>query len=100
MVGLAWWVRGRVGRVWLPRIMGGGLYGTLGMGAYPNADAVIARRLAAAREEIGHVAEFDYVIINAQFETAIQDLLAIVRSQRLGGEKQLWRHQELLQKFN
>lgn len=65
-----------------------------------DADAVIARRLAAAREEIGHVAEFDYVIINAQFETAIQDLLAIVRSQRLRGEKQLWRHQELLQKFN
>jgi guanylate kinase len=65
-----------------------------------DADTVIARRLAAAREEIGHVAEFDYVIINAQFETAIQDLLAIVRSQRLRGEKQLWRHQELLQKFN
>jgi guanylate kinase len=65
-----------------------------------DADAVIARRLAAAREEIGHVAEFDYVIINNQFEAAIQDLLAIVRSQRLRGEKQLWRHQELLQKFN
>jgi guanylate kinase len=65
-----------------------------------DADAVIARRLAAAREEISHVAEFDYVIINAQFEAAIQDLLAIVRSQRLRGEKQLWRYQELLQKFN
>jgi guanylate kinase len=65
-----------------------------------DADVVIARRMAAVREEIGHVAEFDYVIINAQFETAVQDLLAIVRSQRLRGEKQLWRHQELLQKFN
>jgi guanylate kinase len=65
-----------------------------------DADAVVARRLAAAREEIGHVAEFDYVIINAEFETAIQDLLAVVRAQRLRGEKQLWRHQELLQKFN
>jgi guanylate kinase len=65
-----------------------------------DADAVIARRLAAAREEIDHVAEFDYVIINNKFEAAIQDLLAIVRSQRLCGEKQLWRHQELLQKFN
>jgi guanylate kinase len=65
-----------------------------------DVDAVIARRLAAAREEIDHVAEFDYVIINAQLETAIQDLLAIVRTQRLRGEKQLWRHQELLQKFN
>lgn len=62
--------------------------------------AVIARRLAAAKEEIGHVGEFDYVIINDQFETAIQDLLAIIRAQRLRGEKQLWQHQELLRKFN
>ena len=60
---------------------------------------VIARRLAGAREEIAHVSEFDYVIINDQFETALHDLLAIVRSHRLGTEKQLWRHQELLQKF-
>ena len=58
--------------------------------------AVIARRLEAAREEIGHVGEFDYVIINDQFDVALQDLLAIVRAQRLRGEKQLWRHQDLL----
>ena len=60
---------------------------------------VIARRLAAAREEIGHVSEFDYVIINDQFEMATQDLLAITRSQRLRSEKQLTRHQDLLQKI-
>lgn len=65
-----------------------------------DSEAVIARRLAAAREEISHVGEFDYVIINDLFETAIQDLLAIVRSQRLRGEKQLWRHQELLRNFS
>jgi len=61
--------------------------------------AVIERRLAAAREEIAHVGEFDYVIINDQFPVAVQELLAIVRAQRLRGEKQMWRHQELLQKF-
>lgn len=60
---------------------------------------VIARRLAAAREEISHVGEFDYVIINNRFDVALQDLLAIVRTQRLRGEKQLWRHQELLLAF-
>lgn len=60
---------------------------------------VIARRLAAAREEISHVGEFDYVIINDRFETAIHDLLAIIRAQRLRGEKQLRQHQELLQNF-
>ncbi len=64
-----------------------------------DAAEVIARRLAAAQEEIGHVGEFDYVIINDRFDIALQDLLAIVRAQRLRGEKQLWRHQELLQAF-
>ena len=64
-----------------------------------DSDAVIARRLAAAREEISHVSEFDYVIINDRFEVAIHDLLAIVRCQRLRCEKQLARHQDLLQKI-
>jgi guanylate kinase len=65
-----------------------------------DSQEVIARRLAGARAEISHVGEFDYVIINDEFEMALQDLLAIVRSQRLRAEKQLYRHQELLQKFN
>ena len=60
---------------------------------------VIARRLAAARDEISHVGEFDYVIINDRFETAIHDLLAIIRAQRLRGDKQLRQHQELLRNF-
>lgn len=65
-----------------------------------DSQEVIARRLAGARAEISHVGEFDYVIINDQFETAIHDLLAIVRTQRLRVEKQLRRHQDLLQKFS
>lgn len=64
-----------------------------------DSDAVIARRLAAAQEEISHVGEFDYVIINDQFDVAIHDLLAIVRCQRLRGEQQLRRHSDLLQNF-
>lgn len=60
---------------------------------------VIARRLVAAREEMSHIAEFDYVIINDLFEVAVEDLLAIIRTQRLRRDKQLWRHQELLQKL-
>ncbi|MGB7541175.1 MAG: guanylate kinase [Burkholderiales bacterium] len=43
----------------------------------------IRTRLANAREEISHVAEFDYVIINNNFEEARQDLAAIVRAFRL-----------------
>ena len=60
---------------------------------------VIARRLAAARDEMRHVAEFDYVTINDRFEHALEDLRAIVRSQRLRREKQLVRYQDVVQKL-
>ena len=49
----------------------------------------IARRLAAAREEINHLREFDYVIINDDFTTAVQDLCAVVRAARLRTALQL-----------
>lgn len=60
---------------------------------------VIAKRVAVAREEMRHVVEFDYVTINDQFETALQDLAAIVRTQRLKMPAQLARYQTLVQKL-
>lgn len=48
-----------------------------------DSDAVIRRRLASAEQEISHAPEFDYVIINKDFETAKQDLQAIIRVERL-----------------
>lgn len=60
---------------------------------------VIARRFAAAREEMSHVAEFDYVTINDEFDSALQDICAIVRSQRLKRDRQLRRHELLLQEL-
>ncbi|MES3013612.1 MAG: guanylate kinase [Pseudomonadota bacterium] len=44
---------------------------------------VIARRMENARIEVSKAREFDFVIINALFETALFDLKAIVHSQRL-----------------
>lgn len=44
---------------------------------------IIARRMAAAREDISHALEFDYLVINDQFVDALADLLAIARAQRL-----------------
>lgn len=44
---------------------------------------VIAQRLAAARAEIEHYVEFDYVIINNDFQTALDDLRAILRASGL-----------------
>lgn len=61
-----------------------------------DSEEVIQRRVAAAREDISHVSEFDYVIINDDFDTAQQDLLAVVRAQRLTIGAQLARHGELI----
>jgi guanylate kinase len=44
---------------------------------------VIGTRLANARDEVAHAREFDFVIINALFETALFDLKTVVHSQRL-----------------
>jgi guanylate kinase len=64
-----------------------------------DAPDVIARRLAAAREEIGHVGEFKYVIINDDFERAAQDLISIVRVQRLLAPVQLVRHRDKINRM-
>jgi guanylate kinase len=57
---------------------------------------VIERRLANAREEIAHVAEFDYVIINQSFDVAVVDLVSIVRANRLRTTTQLARFRDLI----
>jgi guanylate kinase len=59
--------------------------------------SVIARRLEGAVDEMGHWEEFDYVIINQDFATAVDDLTAIVRAARLKVARQRARHARLLQ---
>ena len=58
---------------------------------------VIAKRVAAARTEMSHVSEFDYVTINDDFDVALQDITAIIRAQRLAGKVQLQRYASLIQ---
>jgi guanylate kinase len=57
---------------------------------------VIAKRVAAARGEISHVGEFDYVIINEEFNRAAQDLISIIRAERMRLPRQLARHADLI----
>lgn len=61
-----------------------------------DSDAVIAQRLEAAREEMRHCGEFDYVIMNQDFARAVDDLSAIVRAARLTAPRQLVRHAKAL----
>lgn len=45
--------------------------------------AVIDKRMAQARSEISHYAEADYLLVNDDFDRALDDLVAIVRAQPL-----------------
>jgi len=47
-------------------------------GRSTDSEAVIARRLKDAAQDLAHWAEFDYVVINDRFEQALEDLRAIV----------------------
>jgi guanylate kinase len=58
---------------------------------------VIAKRLAAAKTEIAHYVEFDYLVVNDDFKMALADLMAIVRSSRLGINEQQHNCRRLLQ---
>ena len=57
-----------------------------------DSEDVIGRRLLAARGEMRHVAEFDYVIINNELPAALDDLVAVVRAARLRYANQHARH--------
>ena len=59
-----------------------------------DAPEVIARRLAGAGAEMVHAGQFDYVIINDDFERAKDDLIAIVRASRLSFKTQAVRERE------
>ena len=59
-------------------------------------DAVIAKRMAAVSVDVGHIAEFDYVIINDNLKEALHELDALVLSAKLTCSKQLTRHQSLI----
>ncbi|HEV7269543.1 guanylate kinase [Pseudoxanthomonas sp.] len=61
-----------------------------------DSEEVIQRRLAAAREEMSHYAEFDYVIVNDVFETAVEQMHAIFTASRLRREAQDARHADLI----
>lgn len=53
------------------------------VGRGQDSDEVIARRVAAARAEMVHVNEFDYVIINKDLDQALNDLKTAVGASRL-----------------
>lgn len=61
-----------------------------------DSEAVIAQRLAAAREEMSHYGEFDYVIVNEDFDVAVSEMASIFTASRLRRDVQVARHSRLI----
>ena len=61
-----------------------------------DSDQVIRQRLAAAREEMSHYDEFDYVIVNETFAIAVEEMCSIFTASRLRRERQVARHRKLI----
>jgi guanylate kinase len=51
-------------------------------GRSKDSDAAIARRLEVARQEVGGVLDYDYVVINDDVDPAVERLKSIVRAER------------------
>ena len=64
-----------------------------------DAPEAIERRMASAREEISHVLEFEYIIVNERFEAALSDLISVVHATRVSRAQQAVRLACLLDEF-
>lgn len=53
-----------------------------------DSEAVIAGRMKKSRDEISHWAEYDYVLVNNDLETAFGELVTILQAERLRRERQ------------
>ncbi len=61
-----------------------------------DGEDVIARRLAGARDEISHYGEYDYLVVNDDFDRALADMAAIFRAERQRTERQMSGRVDLL----
>ncbi|HSC80156.1 MAG TPA: guanylate kinase [Chitinolyticbacter sp.] len=61
-----------------------------------DSETIIAQRMAAAREEMSHYSEADFIIVNEHIDEAVRDIVSVVRAIRLRLHTQRIRHGVLL----
>ncbi|MBM7038286.1 guanylate kinase [Vibrio ulleungensis] len=61
-----------------------------------DSDDVIAKRMSEAKSEMSHYHEYDYVIVNDDFDSALVDLKAVIRAERLKQDKQAAKYSGML----
>ena len=62
-------------------------------------DEIINRRMREAVSEMSHYVEFNYLVINDDFEAAKENLIAIIMGNRMLIEYQQEEHAELLEEL-
>jgi guanylate kinase len=66
------------------------------VGRGTDSDEIIASRMQQAVSEMSHYDEYDYLIINDDFEQALSDFSAIIDSNRLSTAQQSLKHSDML----
>jgi len=64
-----------------------------------DSEEAIARRMAQARAEMAHYVEYDYLIVNKEFEQAMIEVVSIFLARRMRRSDQAIRHKSLIQKL-
>lgn len=64
-----------------------------------DSEEVIARRTAEAVDEMRHLHEADYLLVNDDFEVAFTNFVAIVTAARLGIARQMQRHSDMIKEL-
>ena len=68
-------------------------------GRASDSDAVIERRLKEAVDDMKHFSNYEYLIVNDDFELAVEQLCAVVMAKRVEVLRQSDKHQVLLSKL-
>ena len=53
---------------------------------------IIKKRMSKASDEISHYAEYDYILVNDEFDSTIKNILSILKSERLKNHRQIKTH--------
>lgn len=69
------------------------------VGRGQDSEETIAKRMAEAESEMSHYNEFDYVIVNDNFQQALSELKAILTAERLKLSSQEIRHKALIEQL-
>ncbi|MDX2425502.1 MAG: guanylate kinase [Cycloclasticus sp.] len=64
-----------------------------------DSEEVIEKRMKTAVDEMSHYNEYDYLVVNDDFDTALEELIAIVKCQRLSIQRSKRVHSNLIKQL-